>query len=221
MARVIFSVLMATVSAIVVGAAWEVLPVSTSGLQPEVVTRLGESGVSNPVTAVLLNFRSYDTLLEVAVLMAAAVAVLSLHPHQIAVSPNVALQEGNEVLGGFVRLLAPLAVIVTGYLLWIGAYAPGGSFQAGAVLGAMGILVTLAGIRLPRPARIPAERILLVTGLAVFMAVAVAATIAGGALLEYPVPHASALILLIEAAVVMSVAMTMIVLFSGALSEEG
>lgn len=34
------------------------------------------SGVGNPVTAVLLNFRAYDTLLEVAVLLAAVFAVL-------------------------------------------------------------------------------------------------------------------------------------------------
>jgi hypothetical protein len=39
---------------------------------------LAESGVSNPVTAVLLNFRSYDTLLEVAVLVVAMVAVWSM-----------------------------------------------------------------------------------------------------------------------------------------------
>ena len=38
------------------------------------------SGVDNPVTAVLLNFRGYDTLLEIGVLLLAAVGVLSVSP---------------------------------------------------------------------------------------------------------------------------------------------
>ncbi|MGD9289220.1 MAG: hypothetical protein PVG74_16510, partial [Desulfobacterales bacterium] len=38
------------------------------------------SGVENPVTAVLLNFRGYDTLLEIGVLLLAAVGVLSVAP---------------------------------------------------------------------------------------------------------------------------------------------
>ena len=42
----------------------------TDGVAPLVERRLDESGVSNPVTAVLLNFRGYDTLLEITVLLA-------------------------------------------------------------------------------------------------------------------------------------------------------
>ncbi|MDP3892698.1 hydrogenase subunit MbhD domain-containing protein, partial [Nocardioides sp.] len=45
-----------------------------------VADRVGESGVEHPVTAVLLNFRSYDTLLEVAVLLVAILAALALRP---------------------------------------------------------------------------------------------------------------------------------------------
>ena len=36
------------------------------------------SGVSNPVTAVLLNFRAYDTLLELAVLLTAVLGIFAL-----------------------------------------------------------------------------------------------------------------------------------------------
>lgn len=49
-------------------------------LAQEVTANLAESGVSNPVTAVLLNFRAYDTLLELAVLLAAALGILALGP---------------------------------------------------------------------------------------------------------------------------------------------
>ena len=40
------------------------LPPYATGLSVEVAANLETSGVSNPVTAVLLNFRGYDTLLE-------------------------------------------------------------------------------------------------------------------------------------------------------------
>jgi multisubunit Na+/H+ antiporter MnhB subunit len=54
------------------------LPLQSSGLQPQVMQTLPRSGVENPVTAVVLNFRGYDTLLEIAVLLLAALGVWSL-----------------------------------------------------------------------------------------------------------------------------------------------
>jgi uncharacterized MnhB-related membrane protein len=51
---------------------WAVLTLPRGvGLQPDVVEALPRSGVDNPVTAVLLNFRAWDTLLESIVLLAA------------------------------------------------------------------------------------------------------------------------------------------------------
>ncbi len=43
------------------------LPTQAPGLNEAVASNLENSGVSNPVTAVLLNFRGYDTLLEMGV----------------------------------------------------------------------------------------------------------------------------------------------------------
>ena len=48
---------------------------SPTGLEEQVATHLDTSGVGNPVTAVLLNFRGYDTLLEMAVLLVALLGV--------------------------------------------------------------------------------------------------------------------------------------------------
>ena len=48
----------------------------SSSLPALVQDKLTHSGVQNPVTAVLLNFRSYDTLLEIGVLLIVAVAML-------------------------------------------------------------------------------------------------------------------------------------------------
>jgi len=54
------------------------LPDQAHGLQNAVAGQLKNSGVSNPVTAVLLNFRGYDTLLEMVALLLALLGVWSL-----------------------------------------------------------------------------------------------------------------------------------------------
>ena len=48
------------------------------GLSAAVAERISESGVSHPVTAVLLNFRGYDTLLELVVLLLALMGTWSV-----------------------------------------------------------------------------------------------------------------------------------------------
>ncbi|TQV85120.1 hypothetical protein FKG94_02715 [Exilibacterium tricleocarpae] len=183
------------------------------GLQAAVAAALPHSGVENPVTAVLLNFRSYDTLLEIAVLFVVAVATL---PLRRAVAPQRTEAVAVEpVLAALVKLLVPLVVLTGGYLLWVGAYAPGGAFQAGALLAGAGVLLSLAGgFSL---AALPA-RPLLVVGLVVFTAVAAAVGAITGAFLQYPVAAAGVLILVIEAAATVSIAATLLLLY-GNLAE--
>ncbi|HVL55909.1 MAG TPA: MnhB domain-containing protein, partial [Burkholderiaceae bacterium] len=149
------------------------VPVPEPQLPAQVGERIADSGVAHPITAVLLNFRSYDTLLEVAVLLAALVAMLAAPPSDRAALSSRALRT-ERVLLSFARVLAPLTVLVSGYLLWAGSYQPGGAFQAGAVLAAGGVLLRLSG-RLPAlPLHAAWLRWLLAAGLAVFVAVALA-----------------------------------------------
>ena len=192
------------------------LPLVGNGLKEAVAEQLALSGVRHPVTAVLLNFRGYDTLLEMGVLLLALLGVWSLGgiPEQRESSPG-------PVLDMLSRLLVPVLILVAGYLLWVGAYAPGGAFQAGSVLGAAGVLLLLAGWRLGvRFAGLPL-RITLVTGLGVFVVVGVTMILVGGRLLEYPPLFAGVLILLIEAAATLSIGITLAALFLGGRPETG
>lgn len=180
------------------------------------VTRLGDavrseldnSGVSNPVTAVLLNFRAYDTLLELAVILTAVLGVLALGPARAAYRP------AGPLLRSLVRLLVPLLVVLSGYLLWVGAHAPGGAFQAGATLAAAAVLMHLAGDPAAAAPRAAWLRILLVPGLAIFLAVGLLAT-AAGSVLQYPAGWAGALILLIETAATLSIAAALFIAYLG------
>lgn len=203
-------------AAMVGGLAYAVgtLPSETSGLADEVAARLDRAGTTNPVTAVLLNFRSYDTLLEITVLLLAVLAALALVGGWQG-GVKRASESQNPVLRGFVRVLTPLMMLVAGYLLWAGGHAPGGAFQAGAILASAGVLLFLAGVDWSR--RLPwwAERGLLSLGLATFLAVGLGVMARRGHFLEYPPEVAKWLILVIEAPCGLSIAAALIALSVG------
>jgi multisubunit Na+/H+ antiporter MnhB subunit len=186
------------------------LPLQGAGLGEAVAGRLDSSGVSHPVTAVLLNFRGYDTLLEMAVLLLALHAVWSLDsaPHDPEEAPGV-------MLDTLARVLTPLLILVAAYLLWVGAHAPGGAFQAGSVLGAAGVLLLLSGWRLRDAHAGLALRLALVAGTAAFVVLAALTLWLEGGMLEYPLRHAGQLILFIEAAATVSIGVTLAALFLG------
>jgi multisubunit Na+/H+ antiporter MnhB subunit len=212
--KVITALGVMAMTGILVWTVWT-LPPSSDRMQVLVTANLPISGVENPVTAVLLNFRGYDTLLEIGVLLLAAVGVMSLAPTAVS-SPETAPRRIQIVL---LRLL-PFMVIVSAYLLWIGKYAPGGAFQAGAVLAAGGVLLVTSAVRLNHIA-IKSIPVGLSIGLLTFLVVALATMIGGGNFLQYPLPWAGALILIIEAAATISIAVILTILYLGRKPDGG
>ncbi len=204
---VLVMVLCATLGGALVWTMWD-LPAPVVSLPGEVAQAMDISGVDHPVTAVLLNFRGYDTLLEVGVLLLAFLGMLASG----AVPERPTALQPDPLLDGLTRLLVPLMVLVAGYLLWAGAFRPGGAFQAAAVLAAAGVLLRLDGpvTAWTHPGRW--LRAVLAAGFVVFLGVAVLG-LAQGALLEYPRPWAGSLILAIEAALTVSLGLLLAGLF--------
>ena len=184
-------------------------PLPALRLPAMVEANMAQSGVSHPVTAVLLNFRGYDTLLEVAVLLLALLGMLALAPARPASASRAPVE---PVLATLARLLAPLVILVAGYLLWAGAHQPGGAFQAAAVLAAAGVLLHLAGLLPAWASPGWVLRLGLAGAFLVFLAVA-AALLAQGSLLQFPPAWAGALILLIEAGLTLSLGLVLAGLF--------
>lgn len=187
------------------------LPQHKPGLSEAVFYHLPESGVSAPVTAVLLNFRGYDTLLELAVLLAAMLGTWQLGKYR---SPPLLLQPG-PILDGMVSLLTPVIVLIAGYVLWLGGHSSGGAFQAGAILAGAGVLIIVS-----RPEQIRLYdnyglRLILVAGPVVFTLIAGSLSWLNGALLKYNPNHAGFLILAIEAVSTLSIGLTLTLLFAG------
>lgn len=192
---------------------WAVLalPERPRGLTEPALSELPNSGVSNPVTAALLNYRAYDTLLEVAVFLMAIAGVWSLREDRIA---RVDLRE-RPLLPSLLRLVLPVLMVAGGYLLWIGSFAPGGAFQGGALLGGAFVLLLLAGLGRRALERERWLRFGLVLGLGVFVGVSGGVMLMTGGLLEYPRASAGNWILAIEAAALISIGLTFGGLFLG------
>ncbi|MFO8153728.1 MnhB domain-containing protein [Thioalkalivibrio sp.] len=192
---------------------WAVLerPMPVENLPERVASAMPESGVEHPITAVLLNFRSYDTLLEIAVLLLAVVVALALREAQ----PDRPEQMGldNPLLRAVMAWLLPLMLIVAGFLLWAGAYQPGGAFQAGSVLAAAGVLLRLAGVSAGWLDNAVLVRAGLALGLLTFLGIGMLVMLAGVPFLTYPAAHAGTLILVIELTLTLSIGLTLLSLF--------
>lgn len=203
-------VLILLLSASVAGMSYAVwsLPVYSTGLSMEVAAHLDSSGVSNPVTAVLLNFRGYDTMLELIVLLLAVLGVWSLGG-----LPPQPEKPAATVLETLSRFLTPVFILAAAYLLWVGADAPGGAFQAGSVLGAAGVLLLLSGWR-PRARLMQWPlRLALTAGAGAFILLGLLTLLLEKQLLAYPVAQAGRMILLLESLATVSIAATLAILF--------
>ncbi len=144
---------------------------------------LPESVVAHPVTAVLLDFRTYDTMLEIVVLAVAALAAVSTLRDA---APALAVPtDRRPVLTVAVAVLTPVLVVLAAWLLVAGSDRPGGAFQSGAVVTGIVLLTVLTGtVRLPSART---TRLLLAVGSAVFLVVALATALTTGWLtLENP-----------------------------------
>lgn len=182
------------------------------GLGAAIEENLEISGVEHPVTAVLLNFRSYDTLLEVAVLAVAVFAALALWGDPDDGIALTARAADTGPLGAMARVLVPVLVLAIGWLLVAGSTRPGGAFQAGALLAGGLVMMYLAGIgsgdrvrRWLRP--------LLVAGLSAFGLLAFGTVLLGQGWLTLDPSWAGPAILAVEAALTLSIGATLAALF--------
>ncbi len=194
-----------------------VLPEPPPTLAPEAKSGLEAAGLGNPVTAVLIVYRAFDTMLEKAVLLLAVVGVWSIAPDRFwggAPAP-LGRAEPDRALIFLARMIAPIGVLIGLHIFWVSADEPGGAFQAGAILAAMWIVVMMA--RLADPPRIASRRLrlALVAGPAVFVVVALLGPFMGGSFLSYPPGFVKPVILFVEVFMLLSIAASIPMLIAG------
>jgi multisubunit Na+/H+ antiporter MnhB subunit len=194
------------------------LPDPAPTLAPLVVANASATTLANPVTNVLMAFRAMDTMLEKVVLLLAIVGVWSL-----ASDPAWGGRPGPRhqadprgVLAFLARLLPPIGIVAGIYIFWTGADHPGGAFQGGAILAAMWLLVIMTGLTDTPPVSNRWLRLALIAGPGLFLVVGLGGLCFGLAFLAYPLAYAKPLILGIEVAMTLTIAVTLGLLLAGA-----
>ncbi len=197
-----------------------------------------ETGARNMVTAVLADYRGYDTLGEAVVVFAAGlgcfvVLALSAGARRSELpAPGMSHGFGSPILDTAARLLTPWLLVFAVHVLVHGHTSPGGGFQGGVLLGCG--LVTMRLVRgPPRPAAgsdpgvpafgpsLRASLILACAGVLLYLGIGLAAMAFGGAFLDYgalplaadPATNRELATLGIEAAVFLAVGGTVCLLF--------
>jgi multisubunit Na+/H+ antiporter MnhB subunit len=163
-----------------------------------------------------------DTMLEKIVLLLALIGVWSLAPDRLwGGRPGPRHHADPQGVLAFVaRVLPPVGIIVGIYILWTSADHPGGAFQGGTILAAMWLLVMMAGLTDAPPVSERRLRLLLLAGPVVFLIVGLGGLAFGDAFLAYPKAYAKPLILAIEFAMILTIAVTLGLLVAGPPERE-
>jgi multisubunit Na+/H+ antiporter MnhB subunit len=215
---------LATLVASALGAVILMLPDPPPSLAPEAAAAAdgAGAGLGNPITAVLMSYRSLDTMLEKIVLILAVIGVWSVGADEAWGGAPAPLrqQKAYAPMVFLAQMLAPVGALIAIHIFWTGANAPGGAFQGGALLAAMWMVTMMA--RLMEPPRVDAQwlRLALVAGPAVFLISGLAGEVVAGSFFAYPPGLAKPIILFIEAFMVLSIAAALPMLVAGPPSER-
>ncbi len=209
--------LLAAAVAAALGSLAFLLPEEPPSLAADAMRALPESGLGNPVAGVLFVFRAFDTMLEKVVLLLALLGVWSLARDEDWGGAPVLkpLAQPQGVLPLLARTLPPIGITYGIYMTWAGADVPGGAFQGGTVLAAMWILVVIAGLTRFPPVNSAPLRWAVVAGPIVFLVIGFAGFLSPGLFLAYPQGYAKPLIVVMELALTLSIAVILGLLVAG------
>lgn len=162
-----------------------------------------ETGAANMVTAVLADYRGYDTLGETAVIFAAGLGCFIILAAAAGATrketppPGLSRRFGSPILDVSGRVLVPWILMFAVYVLIHGHVSPGGGFQGGVLFGSGMVAMRLIW----GPARTAAGRpvvpsfgpglrgffVLACSGVLLYLGIGLAAMAFGGAFLDYGV----------------------------------
>jgi multisubunit Na+/H+ antiporter MnhB subunit len=215
---------LAALVASALGAAILMLPDPPPSLAPEAAAAAdgAGAGLGNPITAVLMSYRAFDTMLEKIVLILAVVGVWSMGADNAWGGAPAPLRRPKPYapMVFLAQILAPVGVLIGVHIFWTGANAPGGAFQGGALLAAMWMIIMMA--RLAEPPRIDTKwlRLALVAGPAVFLIIGLAGEVMAGSFFAYPPSLAKPIILFVEVFMLLSIAAALPMLVAGPPTER-
>lgn len=99
-----------------------------------------ETGATNAVAGIYLNYRVFDTLFEALMLMVSVMEVINVswanrHEDQYQFEPDEMNRKNNsEIVIRMVGIIYPFVVLIGLYVILNGHVSPGGGFQGGSIL---------------------------------------------------------------------------------------
>jgi multicomponent Na+:H+ antiporter subunit B len=167
-------------------------PASISSVSSHFISNTGvDTEVPNMVTAVLADYRGFDTMLETVVVFIAGLAVVSIlrgGPQRRTRDREFVVDfEPDLIVTNTVRLIVPVIQIFAFYVLAHGHVSPGGGFQGGVAMGASFILVALAWDLKTALSRFSLERCFRVAtlGIVIYAGIGLISMLLGGEFLDY------------------------------------
>jgi len=132
-----------------------------------------DCGSPSVITAMILDFRGYDTLYETTVIFLAMIAALS-----VLVKKRKKEEEKKEVwlgltrysvVGTVIKKIIPFMVMYGLYVIFHGEVSPGGGFQGGVILGASFVLYTVVFSYSEGKQKMPEDILWILNGLGPFL----------------------------------------------------
>lgn len=118
-------------------------PVNTVVSSKFIETAYKETKVPNLVTAVLADYRGFDTMFETCVVFIAMLGIVMLLKSSTHSSSETPTSSGL-IIRVAARFMTPVIQLFGLYVIAHGHYSPGGGFQGGVILGASLILLAMA-----------------------------------------------------------------------------
>ena len=167
-------------------------PASKSPVSSHFIANTGvDTEVPNMVTAVLADYRGFDTMFETVVVFIAGMAVLAILKNsgrkKLVKREFEVDAEPDLIVTNTVRLLVPVIQIFAFYVLAHGHVSPGGGFQGGVLMGASFILVALSWDLETALIRFPLNWTTILGGLGIFLyaGIGLLSMFLGGEFLDY------------------------------------
>ncbi|MFT5465705.1 MAG: multicomponent Na+:H+ antiporter subunit B [Verrucomicrobiales bacterium] len=166
-------------------------PASQSGVSTHYIEKTyEESHVPNLVTAVLADYRSYDTMFETVVIFTAGISIFAIlgglgsQTHR-----KWRPMPEDKIIRMTCRILAPIIQVFALYVLMNGHYSPGGGFQGGVIFAASFILLAISGDLDLALKRLSSKKFLIIAafGIIFYAGHGIASMLLGGNFLEYGV----------------------------------
>ena len=167
-------------------------PASASPVSSHFISQTGgDTEVPNMVTAVLADYRGFDTMFETVVVFIAGMAVLAIlkdsGKKKVGKRDYVVDAEPDLIVTNTVRLIVPVIQIFAFYVLAHGHVSPGGGFQGGVMMGASFILIALSWDLKKALSRFSLNRCTIVAalGIVVYAGIGFLSMVLGGEFLDY------------------------------------